>query len=388
MSQRRRVLFLPAWNVPALHEGVVAYAQEANWVLDNMMSYSGQLPHQKRADGVICRHSSRPDIIEFTRELNVPTVGFEHTDMLPLPRVYYNEELIGQRAARHLLERGYETLAFYHRGWTPFQMERMVGFRAEVEAAGARFILLEPEGASMADVTAPTIEWKWLREALAGLEKPIGVMAINDQLARPLIDALLDFGYDVPEEIAVVSAENDPMLCEIGAIPVSSVETCTWKLGYEAARLLDELMDGAPPPDEPRRIDPGEVATRASSDLVAVPNRHASRALRFIWTHYTEPINVDRVSERVPVTRRRLQTLFHVHVGRTMQEEIARVRTAKACSLLKESRMKIHEIAAAVGFSSSLHLHRTFQSSLQMGPKAFRDNGAAPDFGILPAWKI
>jgi len=322
MPQRRRVLFLLAQNVHALPEGVVAYAHKANWILDNMMAYSGVLPHGKRADGALCRHSFRQDIIDFTRALDVPTVGFEHVDVLPLPRVYYNEELIGRRAARHLLERGHRTLAFYHRGWTPFQLQRMEGFQAEAEAA---------------------------------------------------------------EEIAVVSAENDPMLCESGAIPVSSVETCTWKLGYESARLLDELMDGVPPPEMPRRIDPGEVETRASSDLVAVPNLHAARALRFIWSHYSEPINVERVSEHVSVTRRRLQTLFHDHVGRTMQDEIARIRTAKACSLLKHSQMKIHEVAVAVGFSSSLHLHRTFQSALHMGPKAFRDQGEIPDFGILPA---
>ncbi|MBT7068982.1 MAG: helix-turn-helix domain-containing protein, partial [Verrucomicrobia bacterium] len=189
----------------------------------------------------------------------------------------------------------------------------------------------------------------------------------------------------VPEQIAVVGAENDPMLCNVASVPLSSVESCPRRVGYEAARLLDGLMAGEAPPAEPVLIEPGEVQTRVSSDTVAIRNLHAARALRFVWHHYREPITVDSVSAHVPVTRRRLQTLFHDHVGRTMQEEIARVRLADACRRLKQTSMKIQEIAAAVGFSSSLHLHRSFQSAFGMGPKLFRETGEVPDFGVLPA---
>jgi AraC-like DNA-binding protein len=68
-----------------------------------------------------------------------------------------------------------------------------------------------------------------------------------------------------------------------------------------------------------------------------------------------------------------------------MQEEIARVRIADACLMLKRSRMRIHKIATLIGFKSSQHFHRTSQSILGMGPKAFRERGSIPDFGVLPA---
>lgn len=379
----RRVLCLTAWHDHALHEGVVAYARGAGWVLDNRMCYSGQLPTGVRADGVLCRHLFRSDIMDFTRELGVPSVGFEHADDLPLPRVYFNDEKIGRRAAQHLFVRGHKVLAFCHLQGPQYQLSRKAGFKAEAVAAGARFVELEPD--LSAPARSPEARWDWLKQKLSLITMPIGIMAINDQLARTLVEALLDLGYSVPEQVAVVSAGNDPMLCETGVMPISSVETHTRQVGYEAARLLDRLMEGEPPPEKTALIEPGDVETRASTDLVAVPNLHAARALRFVWTHYKDPINVDSVSSHVTVTRRRLQTLFHNHVGRTMQEEIARVRLAEACRLLKRTSMKIHEIAAKVGFNSSLHLHRTFQSTLQMGPKAFRERGAIPDSGVLPA---
>ncbi len=384
-SPRRHVLYLTAWNVQTLHEGIVDYARKAGWILDNAMCFSGSVPHDVRPDGVICRHAYRSDIMDFTRSLNVPVVAFEHSDELPAPRVYFNEEAIGAMAARHLLERGFRTLGFVHLNFTPYQMVRMDGFRREVEAAGCRFVELAPPGQPATWHPAPGPAWDWLRKALAPLEAPIGLMASNDQIARPLIDALSHMGYGVPTEIAVVGAENDPMVCEIAAVPISSVDTDTHRIGYEAARLLDRLMDGEQAEQQTLQISPTHVATRASSDIMAAGNSYAAEALSTIWQHYREPLDVGAVASSVPITRRRLQTLFQEHVGRTMQEEIARVRTARACRLLKQTNLKVNEVADQCGFSTSLNLHRTFQSMLKTGPKAFREDGVIPDLGVLPA---
>jgi LacI family transcriptional regulator len=382
---RRTVLYLTAWNVHSLHQGIVDYAKQAGWILDNAMCYSGSIPLDAKPDGVICRHAYRSDIMDFACSLDVPTVGFEHDDRLPLPRVYFDEEAIGAMAARHLLDRGFRTLGFVHLRFNPHQMPRMTGFRREVAAAGCRFVELAPPVAPESWHPAPGPAWAWLQEALSPLHTPVGLMATNDQIARPLIDALVDMGYGVPTEIAVVAAENDPMICEIAAVPISSVDTNTHQIGYGAARMLDCLMDGNPLEQEILRVPPICVETRASSDIRATVNANAAEALNVIWQHYTEPLDVGAVAASVPVTRRRLQTLFQEHVGRTMQEEIARVRAAKACRLLKQTDLKINEVAAQCGFNTSLNLHRTFQLILGMGPKAFRENGTVPDLGLLPA---
>lgn len=384
-SKRRHVLYLAAWNVPAMHEGIVAYAQEARWILDNSMCYSGELPIGVRTDGVICRHAYRQDIIDFTRSLDVPTVAFEPSEKLVVPSAYYHEEAIGAMAARHLVDREFSTLCFLHLGFTPYQMPRMTGFRREAKAAGCRFIELRPRTQPDSWHPPPGEDWDWLREALAAEEGPVGIMATNDQIARPAIDAMVDMGYRIPTQVAVVSAENDAMICETAAAPISSVETNTRRLGYEAARMLDRMIDGKPPRRRVLRVEPAYVETRNSSDVRALGNEHAAEALQYIWAHYRERIRVDDVARNARVTRRRLQALFLEHAGWTMQEEISRVRTVRACHLLKTTQLKVNEIAAQCGFSSSLHLHRTLQSSVGMGPKAFRESGTIPDFGMAPA---
>jgi LacI family transcriptional regulator len=383
-STRRTVLYLQGWNVPALHEGIVDYAKEAGWTLDNGMCYSSIIPSESKPDGVICRHAFQPDIIDFARELGVPTVAFEHAPNFPVPRVYYDDESIGAMAARHLLERGFRTLGFVHLRHTPQQQPRMTGFRREVEAAGATFVEMAPPMAPIRWNPGPGPSWDWLQDALAPFDAPVGLMGSNDQIARTLIDALVNFGYHVPAQIAVIGAENDPMICEIAAVPISSVDSGTRRLGYEAARLLDRMMDGEAV--EPvTRIAPGFVKTRASSDIQAISNHHVAEALHSIWRNFTKPIRIDDIAASVPITRRRLQTIFHEHVGRTLHQELARVRTARACHLLKETPLKICDIVGLCGFNSSLHLHRTFQSVLGMGPKEFKDSGNISDMGVLPS---
>jgi len=382
---RRTVLYLTAWNVQAIHEGIVSYAREAGWILNNAMAFSGDIPRDAQPDGVICRHMFRPDLLEFVRQLDVPVVTFEHEESLPLPRVYYDEEAIGEVAAEHLLARGYKTLAFLHLHFAPYQLPRMAGFRRVTEAAGRRFLELAPPTRPATWHPTPGPAWQWLRDVLAMEQEPVGIMATNDQAARPMIDALDAMGFNIPTQIGVIGAENDPLVCEIAAVPFSSVETNTRQIGYQAARLLDDLISGAKPPADALRVAPRDVTTRASTDLPAIPNRHAAEALHYIWQHYHEPLQVSDVATATPVTRRRLQTLFRTHVGRSMQEEIARIRTGKACHLLLNTDLKINQIASVSGFSGGLHLHRTFQSVLGIGPKALRESGALPDLGLLPA---
>ncbi|MBL7077954.1 MAG: substrate-binding domain-containing protein [Kiritimatiellae bacterium] len=382
---RRTVLYLAAWNVQAVHEGIVDYAHEGGWILDNSMCYTGAIPDGVVPDGVICRHAYRADIIDFARSLDVPTVAFEHDDRLPVPRVYYDEEEIGAMAARHLIDRDFKVLCFLHLGFTPYQMPRMDGFRREAEAAGCRFVALSPPQPPKSWHPAPGEAWTWLEQAMGTFDEPIGMMVTNDQIARPTIDALAHMGYRVPTQVAVVSAENDAMICEIAAVSISSVEAATRRIGYEAARMLDRMMDGEAPDRETLRVPPTHVEVRESSDIRAIDNIHAAEALRYIWRHYREPMRVEHVAEEASITRRHLQTLFDKHVGHTMQEEIARVRTARACHLLKTSALKVNAIAAQSGFNTSLHLHRTLQTIVGMGPKAFRDSGEMPELGCVPA---
>jgi DNA-binding LacI/PurR family transcriptional regulator len=56
--------------------------------------------------------------------------------------------------------------------------------------------------------------------------------------------------------------DNDPVLCDCAEVPLSSVRHDLEGMAYEAAALLDRLMDGKAPPATPRRIVPKGVVIR------------------------------------------------------------------------------------------------------------------------------
>jgi LacI family transcriptional regulator len=55
----------------------------------------------------------------------------------------------------------------------------------------------------------------------------------------------------VPEQVAVIGADNDQLICAIASPPLTSVIIDDEKRGYEAAAMLDRLMQGEEIP--PRR---------------------------------------------------------------------------------------------------------------------------------------
>src|SRR5947207_2945535 len=93
------------------------------------------------------------------------------------------------------------------------------------------------------------------------------------------------------------------------------------RIGFEAARLLDDLLDGAPRPATPITIAPSGVVTRQSTDVTAVSDPDVLAALNFIREHADQPLRVEDVLEQVPLGRRTLERRFRVAMGRSILSE-------------------------------------------------------------------
>src|SRR5438477_512426 len=58
---------------------------------------------------------------------------------------------------------------------------------------------------------------------VAALPRPVGILACYDIKAQQLLAACRAAGVAVPEEVAVLGVDNDPVLCELCDPPLSSV---------------------------------------------------------------------------------------------------------------------------------------------------------------------
>jgi LacI family transcriptional regulator len=373
---------LLALNTAASSErrsGIIDYAREAGWILDNrLIAFMTHGLHAEyfassQFDGVISLVSGETSkLLDTLQSLSVPIVDlwYDFPDW-QVPRVWLDHRAAGRLGADHLLSLGIRQMLFYsHTVDRRVAIVRCEGFRAHCEQLHAEVTELWWEPKNSAGHKLGRIGW--LAEHLKELPKPLGVLALNDVVAAEVIDAADLAGLTVPTEVAILGIDNDPVLTELGSVPLSSIDIARERVGYEAAALLDRLMRGESVPSEPVLVQPLGVVTRRSTETLAVHDADIARAARFIRDHFREPITVADVAAHTFLSRRRLQDRFQAAIGHGMNDEITRQRLDFARHLLTQTNHKISAIATLSGFSSVHRMAKVFQRVLSTTPQTYR----------------
>jgi len=311
--------------------------------------------------GVIASLSS-PSEARAARQLGIPVVAVGgKLRYCGLPRVMVDQSAVGRLAAEHLLELGLRRLAFYGlRGpWYSRAMQR--GFVNRAKTAGVPCEVFETP--PVADAGS---HWRQRREPLsqwlASLRLPVGILAVHDYRARVVTDECARLGLAVPHDVAVMGVNNDHTTCEFCQPTLTSISCSVWRIGYEAARLLDRWMAGQPVPPHDVLIPPEGVVPRRSTDSFAVDDPHVTAAVHFMHEHLGEVFGIEEVMRHVSVSRRRLHEQFQRLLGRTPYDYLCRLRVGRAQELLAvPGRVKMQQIAHACGFSSAARLRLVFQ---------------------------
>jgi LacI family transcriptional regulator len=325
-----------------------------------------------KGDGIIAAVTETE--LEMVADLGIPVVdivGFLKSDKVPL--VHTNDRAVGRVGAEHLLERGFRHFAFveYPFFWSA---DRRAAFVETVEAQGFWTEVYQlPFPSQLAAGPSP---WEQQQVSLArwidSLPKPVGVMTTTDLLGQQLLEACLRANVAVPEQVAVVGADNDEPICNIAFPPLSSVIINDHQRGYEAAAVLDRLMNGESPPPGPTYVEPIGVVSRASTDIMAIEDEALVTALRVVRDKACDGIGVDDVVRSVPLSRSVLERRFRKLVGRSINNEIVRVRLNRAVQLLSETQLELKVVAHRSGFGSTAYMTAVFQKKLGMTPGSYR----------------
>ncbi|MBN1910498.1 MAG: DNA-binding transcriptional regulator [Pirellulales bacterium] len=326
------------------------------------------------SDGIISRINT-PDIRKFAADTRIPIVDLnEQLRGMKAPLVSNDHTAIGRLAAEHLLQRGFEHFAY-------------VGYNGLYWSDCRRDAFAEAAcGSGVCDVyscraQAPQrfrdntweLEMEHVIRWVKKLPKPVGVMACDDLRGLQLLEACAVAGITVPQDVAVIGVGNDDVACEVASPPLSSVILNSFRMGYEAAALLDQLMRRERVDMKERFLPPLDIATRQSTDVMAVADPVVSKAMRFIREHACGGIKVTDVLRHVLVSRTVLEDRFHRALGRSAHEMILEERTKRLKELLAHTELSLSDIADRTGFKHVEYLCTVCKRETGWTPTQYRE---------------
>ncbi|MEI7831897.1 MAG: DNA-binding transcriptional regulator [bacterium] len=329
------------------------------------------------ADGIISFIGGNAKLETVARN-NIPLVNTSsYAAESIVPRVIIDNAEIGRQAAEYFLGLGFRHCAYFGIHWGAFSQIREDSFCAKLAQHGVQCSVhrdIKDVAPSVSLVSHWTTNddatYAWIHD----LPKPVGILAWSDVGARHLANICIARQLSIPKEVAILGVDDDNVECMMAEPSLSSIRLCGENIGYEAARMLEQLMAGEEPPSRKVRLPPMGVVARASTDTMAISDPDVLCALRFIHENTDKHIGVDDVLAEVPLSRSALEVRFRRVMGCTLLEEISRARIELAKKLLTGTEMPIRAIAVKAGFRSVSNLYNAFNKTVGMTPAVFRKN--------------
>lgn len=124
-----------------------------------------------------------------------------------------------------------------------------------------------------------------------------------------------------------------------------------------------------------RRLEAG-AAQRFRDSRAAVGDSHTwqqiDRALAFCQRSFRDDIRVADVARAVGLNAEQLGETFASHLGVSLAQYVLSLRVAEAKGLLAEGRLRVCEVARAVGYAYPEHFTRAFTRTVGLSPTAYR----------------
>jgi LacI family transcriptional regulator len=275
-------------------------------------------------------------------------------------------------AAEHLLERGLKHFAYCGNPPTRLNVwdaRRCAAFKGRLAEAGHSCRVFKGHYTTSRNwdkLKQELVEW------LAVQPRPLGLMVCYDARARHVLEACRESGLRVPDDVALIGVDNDPIMCELANPPLTSVEQGCFRLGYEAAALLDRLMRGEKPPQSRFSVPPAGLVARKSTDLLAVEDPQVAAAMRMIRDNACAGLTVEHIAHELAVSRSTLDHLFKAVLGTTAHREIQKLRLQNAKRLLAQTDLPVKVVAHKSGYATEQYLTAIMRKETKTTPARFR----------------
>ena len=362
-------------------EGVGEYLQasQSEWDIFIEEDFRARIENIKEwlGDGVIADYDD-PTIEDLLTDVDVPIVGVggSYHRQEQYPPVHYiatdNYALV-ESAFLHLKEKGVHRFAFYGLPSTSgnrWADEREYAFSQIVAKEKYRGVIYQGQQ------TAPE-NWQHAQNRLADwlqtLPPQTGIIAVTDSRARHVLQACEHLHIPVPEKLCVIGIDNEELTRYLSRVALSSVAQGARQMGYQAAKLMQRLLDNEALPLQRVLVPPMRVMERRSTDYRSLNDPAVIQAMHYIRNNACKGIKVEQVLDSVGISRSNLEKRFKEEVGETIHAVIHSEKLEKARSLLVSTSLSINEISQMCGYPSLQYFYSVFKKEYDTTPKEYRE---------------
>ena len=186
-----------------------------------------------------------------------------------------DDEEIGRVAAEHLIERGCMRIAHIRGPEISTGIGRLAGYRSALARRGFPLVPEMVAQSDTADNSAEASGYQAMRQLLGVDPRPDGVFCYNDPVAAGALQAILEAGLRIPEDVAVVGCGNARWAALL-RVPLSSVDQGAARIGERAAKMALKLTETEDRPKRRTVLLPVALIARESSARRAASTRSAS----------------------------------------------------------------------------------------------------------------
>lgn len=324
----------------------------------------------QRPDGLIVR-TGNPVLLELIRTANVCTVNITNQPHVAgIGQVCNDNRGIGAMAAEHFLRRGHTRFGYY--ACQPDRVdERLLGFQEQLQLSGFASQVFQdsPDQVSANELEAYESELsKWLMD----MPKPVAIFCDGDRFAWIIVERCRRLALRVPDDVAILGVDNVASMCALADPPLSSIQTASERIGFEAAQLLDRMMSPRAPKELVIQVPPVRVVNRRSTDGVSVGDVLVHEALEYMRAHLIDTGGIEQLCDHFGCSRRTLERRFRERLGYTPAEAWARFRLEEAQRLLADTSLTLSAVAERCGFHLPKQMASVFRRMTKRAPRDFR----------------
>lgn len=361
-----------------LLKGIIHYSKDFGpWIFYRLPSFyktlygrEGVIEWAKewKADAIIGQWDIEK--INLLKELNIPIILQNYKE-----RSSYFSNLTGDyyatgiMAAKFFAQKRFRNFAFYGNKGVVWSKERAEGYRQEIEKIGGNYFYFETEDLGDDQWGKDHIQ---LDEWLLSLPKPIALFACDDSFALQISEICKINNINIPKEIALLGVDNDELICNLSDPPISSIVLDVERGGYEAGRLLHQLIKKEKKEPFNIVINPIRIETRLSTERYIVSNQYILSVVKYIEKNFATDISINDLTKLVPLSRRILEVKFKEELGTSIYQFIIYYRLEYFSQLLLTTDKTLLDIALQSGFNDCKNISRTFKKFKNCTPNEYK----------------